>query len=90
MQRQSPPLERAAIDEMREALHVAVDGRGGYLALPEAVRHRCLAMCLALDERGDSRLVGILDAADRVARIEVRDLDVDVDLDDESGPGRRR
>jgi hypothetical protein len=64
VQRREPPLDSEAIEAMREALHVAAAPEGGYLALPEAVRNRCLEMCFALDERGDGRLVGILDAAE--------------------------
>ena len=50
-------------------------------------QNRC---CLAPDEQGDSRLLGILDGAERVARSEDRELDVDDDLDEELGPGRGR
>ena len=49
---------------MRQALQVAVDPGGNYPKVPEAVRNRCLDLCLALDSQGDRRLLDILDAAD--------------------------
>jgi hypothetical protein len=64
VQRQKPPLDRDTIDAMRKALHTAVDPGGDYLGLPEAVRNRCIELCLALDRQGDGRLLDILDAAD--------------------------
>jgi hypothetical protein len=65
LRRQEPRLDREAIDAMREALQVAATSTREYPALPDAVRNRCLEMCFALlDEHGDSRLIGILDAAE--------------------------
>jgi hypothetical protein len=70
VQRQSPPLDRNEINEMRVALQVAADPNGNYPALPEAVRNRCLYLCMTLsDEQGDRRLLDILDAADRKREI---------------------
>jgi hypothetical protein len=64
VQRHKPPLDREIIDAMREALQVAADPAGDYLAVPEAVRNCCLELCFALDRRGDARLLDILDRAD--------------------------
>lgn len=64
VQRQKPALDREMIDAMRHALQTAVDPGGDYLELPEAVRNRCLDLCLALDSQDDGRLLDILDAAD--------------------------
>jgi hypothetical protein len=66
VERQAPTLEM--IDAMREGLRVAADPAGDYRALAEAVRNACLELCLALDERGDKRLLDILDASDTPAR----------------------
>jgi hypothetical protein len=65
VQQRSPRLDRSTIQEMREALRVAGDPGGDYLALPEAVRNRCLGLCFALEQQGDGRLIEILDAAER-------------------------
>jgi len=54
-----------AITEMREALHVAIDPKGDYPALPETVRNHCLYLCFALEKQGDTRLLEILNAADQ-------------------------
>jgi hypothetical protein len=62
---QQPPLDREIIDAMRQALDVAAAPAGDYLAQPEAVKRRCLEMCFAFDRLGDSRLLDILDAAER-------------------------
>jgi hypothetical protein len=64
VQRQTPPLDRGMIDAMRQALHAAADPGGDYLGALEAVRTRCIDLCLALDSQGDGRLLDILDAAD--------------------------
>jgi hypothetical protein len=87
---------------MREALHVAGDPGGDYLAVPEATWRHCVKMCLALDERGDSRLLVILDAAEKrrtgseekiyeqypmlTRDVENHELDSDIDLGNEAGP----
>jgi hypothetical protein len=98
VQRKEPPLDRETIDAIREAVEIASAPAGDYRALPEAVRNLCLELCLALDERDDSRLLGILDIAevrnvhDRVLAREVEDPEIGMglDLDKELGPGRRR
>ena len=64
VQWQKPPLDREMIDAMRQALQVAVDPGCDYLGVLEAVRNRCIDLCLALDSQGDRRLLDILDAAD--------------------------
>src|SRR6202022_3234458 len=69
VQRREPPLDREIIDAMRKALQVAAGSGGGYAAVPDAVRTRCVEMCLALDAEGDSRLLDILDAAEARAKI---------------------
>ena len=61
---QVPAPELEMIDAMREGLRVAADPAGDYRALPDAVRNRCVEMCLAPDEQGDGRLLNILDAAE--------------------------
>ena len=97
VQQQLPRLDRNAILEMREALHVVGDPGGDYLAVPEAARWHCLEMCLALDKGGDSRLLLILDAAEKrrmsgeeriyeqypvlTREVEDPDLERDIDLD---------
>ena len=65
VQRQSPMLNTDAITEMRAALHVAVDPKGDYPAVPETVRNHCLYLCFALEKQGDTRLLDILNAADQ-------------------------
>jgi hypothetical protein len=60
-----PRLEPQAIDAMREALEIAAAATGDYLAVPEAVRTRCVEMCLEFDRQDDSRLLEILDSAER-------------------------
>jgi hypothetical protein len=37
---------------------------GDYLAVPDAVRNRCLLMCFEFDGRGDSQLLDIIDRAE--------------------------
>jgi hypothetical protein len=66
--RQMPALELETIDAMREGLRVAADPAGNYRGLPDAVQKACLKLCLGLEEEGDRRLIGILDAADARAR----------------------
>lgn len=68
VQRQEPPLDRKIIDAMRKALQVAASSGGGYLAVPETVRNRCLELCFALEKQDDKRLIDILNAADARAR----------------------
>jgi hypothetical protein len=62
--RREPRLDPETVREIRRALEIASSPDGDYLALPEAVRIGCVDMCLALDARGDSRLIGILDTAE--------------------------
>jgi hypothetical protein len=69
MKGREPQLDAENIDAMRKALQVAAGSGGGYAAVPEAVRNRCLEMCLWLDAQGDSRLLDILDAAEARAKI---------------------
>jgi hypothetical protein len=67
--RQEPGLNLDAIETMRDALQVAATCGGSYVALPDAVRNRCLDLCFALDEQGDRRLIGILEAAEKESRL---------------------
>jgi hypothetical protein len=68
LQRHDPPLAKDAIEDMRDALYLAAARDSGYMATPEAVRDRCLALALALDAQGDRRLVDILDAGEVAAQ----------------------
>jgi hypothetical protein len=72
-----PRLDPEAMNAMRQALHVAAVSAEEYLALPEAVHDRCLEMCFALDEQGDSRLIAILNAAHRPASVEDWERELD-------------
>jgi len=75
VQRQEPPLDREIIEAMRKALQVAAGSGGGYLAVPEAVRNRCLELCFALEKQDDTRLIKILDAAEGRSGVGGRDKD---------------
>jgi hypothetical protein len=106
VQRREPRLDREAIDAMRAALEIAAAASGDYAGLPEAVLTRCVEMCIALDEQGDSRLLGILDAAEgrRAAAgvqetiyehypgltRDVEDAEIDRDIDLDNERGPRR
>jgi len=69
LQRHEPPLERDAIDAMREALYIAAARDGSYATIAEATRDRCLELSLALDaQQSDGRLIDILDAAEAAAQ----------------------
>jgi hypothetical protein len=68
VQARKPPLDREMIDAMTNALQAVVGSGSGYRDIPEAVHNRCLELCMALDERGDDRLLEILDAADAPSR----------------------
>lgn len=59
-----PRLDAETLREMRQALEIAASPDGDYLAVPDVVRNRCVAMCFELDARGDRRLIDILDAAE--------------------------
>jgi hypothetical protein len=45
VQGREPQLDREIIDAMRKALQVAAGSGGGYAAVPDAVRNRCVEMC---------------------------------------------
>ena len=64
VQAQKPPLQHEIIEGMTKALQAAAGPGSSYPDIPKAVYNRCLELCIALDERGDSRLLEILDAAD--------------------------
>jgi len=64
VQAQKPPLDHEMIAAMTKALQVAAGPGNGYVDIPQAVYNCCVELCMALDERGDSRLLDILDAAD--------------------------
>jgi hypothetical protein len=70
VQRHRPRLDQETIDAMRDALRVAATFDGNYQAVPDVIRNQCMDMCLALDIQGDSRLFGIIDQADKLARDE--------------------
>lgn len=72
LQRHEPPLEREAIDNMREALYIAAARDGSYAAIAEATRDQCLRLSFALDAQKDGRLIDILDAAEAAAQPEAR------------------
>jgi hypothetical protein len=106
VQGHEPRLDPDTINAMRDALCTAATPDGDYLAVPEAVRKHCVEMCLALDDQGDSRLLGILDAAEGRSAggqdpiyehypgltrdVENAEIDRDIDLDNEPGPRRGR
>lgn len=58
--RREPRLDAETLREMRRALEIAAAREGDYLAVPDAVRSRCVLMCFELDARGDSRLLDII------------------------------
>jgi hypothetical protein len=90
VQRKEPRLEQDAIDAMGKALRIAAAPDGAYLAQPEAVRNSCLDLCFALEEQGDRRLIGILDAAEERAKERELDRDDEPELDRGDGIQRRR
>ena len=104
VQAQKPPLDHDMIDAMTKALQAAAGPGSGYADIPKAVYNRCLELCIWLDERGDSRLLEILDAADARSRVAAAETVYDIfpqltrddddepelgmDQDDERGPAR--
>jgi hypothetical protein len=73
VQRKEPRLERETIDAMREALNLA-GTPDRYSELPEAIRNRCIDLCLVLAQHGDNRLLDILDAAEQRSAVRDRDM----------------
>jgi hypothetical protein len=68
LQRHEPPLEREAIDAMREALYIAAARDGSYMAIAEETRNRCFKLSCALDVQSDRRLIDIIGAAEPPAQ----------------------
>jgi hypothetical protein len=84
VQRKEPRLERETINAMREALNLA-EASDRYSELPEAIRMRCIDLCLVLAEHGDNRLLDILDAAEQRGAVRDRDMIAGGSEDDHTG-----
>jgi hypothetical protein len=106
MQGRGAGLDRDAIDGLRQGLEIAASAPSQYRDLPKTIQDRCVDMCLALfEEQGDSRLLDIVDAAERSGEIDKRETmydrfpgltvdegeepDLGLDPDLERGPRRR-
>jgi hypothetical protein len=106
MQGRGAGLDRDAIDGLRQGLEIAASAPAQYRDLLKTVQDRCEDMCLALfEEQGDSRLLDIVDAAERSGAIDKRetmydrfpgltldegeDPDLGLDPDLKRGPRRR-
>jgi hypothetical protein len=74
MQGRGAGLDRDAIEGLRQGLEIAASAPLEYRELPKTVQDRCVDMCLALfEEQADSRLLDIVDAAERAGEIEKRE-----------------
>jgi hypothetical protein len=88
MQGRGAGLDRDAIDGLRQGLEIAASAPAQYRDLLKTVQDRCVDMCLALfEEQRDSRLLDIVDAAERSGEIDKREtMDPGLILDEGEAP----